>query len=149
VEFAPKCDCGKTLREISLNRDGIFRFPFPTRLLLRTPPDRDTGPALHPRRLHLKGAPPASPRLTIQRSKLPKRAKLRTRQSLSSCSAQIRPSQLEDMIRPQYTLAILGAMPDRATDPCYASNTLLKASPLFGTIIGCFLMKSAFVTSLV
>ena len=42
-----------------------------------------------------------------------------------------------------------GAMPDRATDTCYASNTLLKASPLFGTVIGCFLMKSAFATSLV
>lgn len=39
-------------------------------------------------------------------------------------------------------------MPDRATDTFYPSNTLLKASPLFGTVTGCFLMKSALATSL-
>jgi hypothetical protein len=59
------------------------------------------------------------------------------------------PGPLEHIARAQGHPDILSVIPDRATDTCYASNTLLKASPLFGTVIGCFLMKSALATSLV
>jgi hypothetical protein len=91
---------------------------------------------------------PARHRLPIQRSKLPKpipspgRNSQLLNRSLHAAPGCAHPSD-------SHTPTVLSAMPDRATDTFYPSNTLLKASPLFGTVTGCFLMKSALATSLV